>query len=222
MRTLQELIDTEDPGWPVVKGWIGEAKNKIEVLPCERKNADDALVESRLNTRSLMGAIVYETGGLLIENGWIRILGAGCERMKRSLPAWNKGKTFSEYGEIPPYMLMADDAVGGLFAINGGLLGDDKGKIYYFAPDTLAWEPLDIDYSQFLMFCFASDIGRFYSNLRWQGWENDIKQLSPDYAYTFYPYLWTKQGKDINTVSKKAIPVQELYDFNMEMKSTFD
>lgn len=221
MRTLEELINTEDPGWPVVKGWISQAANKVEVLPSERKFADEALINSQLNTRSLMGAIVYETGGILIENGWIRILGAGSERMKRSLPSWNRGKTFSEYGEIPPYMLIGDDAVGGLFAINGGFLGNDTGKIYYFAPDNLEWEKLNIDYSQFLMFCFGSDIGRFYSTLRWQGCEEDIKELAPDYAYIFYPYLWTKEGKDINTVSRNVAPMQEVYDFNMEMRSTF-
>ena len=34
----------------------------------------------------------------------------------------------------------------------------------------------------------------------------------------FFPMLWTKEGKDINSVSKKAIPVEEQYDFNMDMK----
>jgi hypothetical protein len=220
-KTLEELINTEDPGWPVIKEWIGQATNKVEILPCERKRADEALVNSQLNTRSLMGAIVYETGGILIDNGWIRILGSGNDRMKRSLPNWNKGKTIAEFGEIPPYMLIADDAVGGLFAINGGFFGQgDMGKIYYFAPDTLDWEPLDISYSQFLMFCFSSDLNRFYSNLRWQSWIEDLKTLEPDYAYIFYPYLWTKEGSDINTVTRSVAPMQKAYDFNMEMKST--
>ncbi|WP_255490641.1 DUF2625 family protein [Dysgonomonas sp. 511] len=31
-----------------------------------------------------MGAIVYETGGLLIDDGWIRVLGAGSDRMKQT------------------------------------------------------------------------------------------------------------------------------------------
>lgn len=222
MRTLGELINAQDPGWPVIKEWIGQATNRVEVLPCERKKADEALVNAQINTRSLMGAIVYETGGILIDGGWIRILGAGCDRMQRSLPEWNKGKTFSEYGEIPPYMLIADDAVGGLFAINGGFFGQDLGKIYYFAPDNLEWEALDIEYSQFLMFCFASNINRFYSNLRWKGWEEDIKALKPDYAYTFYPYLWTKEGEDINIATRSVAPIQEVYNFNMEMRSTLE
>lgn len=222
MFTLDELVNTEDPGWPVVKEWIDQATNKVEVLPCERIKAEEALVNAQVNTRSLMGAVIYETGGVLIDNGWIRILGAGSERMKRSLPGWNRGKTFSEYGQIPPYLLIADDAVGGLFAINGGFLGKDRGQIHYFAPDTLQWESLDIGYSQFLMFCFGSNIDRFYSTLRWKGWEEDIKLLDPDYGYIFYPYLWAKEGKDMNTISRRVVPMQEIYDFNIEMKSTLD
>lgn len=222
MRTLQELINNDEPGWSIVNEWIGLAKNKVEILPCNRKKAEEALVRTQVTTRSLMGAIVYETGGLLIDNGWIRILGGGGERMKRSLPEWNKGKTFNEYGEIPPYLLIADDAIGGFYALNGGFLGKDGGNIYYFAPDSLEWEPLNIGYSQFLLFCFETDLDQFYQNFRWNEWENDVKNLHPDYSYSFFPFLWAKEGKDINTVSRKVISVEEVYDFNMEMKNTIN
>jgi hypothetical protein len=40
-----------------------------------------------------MGAIIYETGGLLVDNGWIRILGSGHKKLDRNLPEWNKGKS---------------------------------------------------------------------------------------------------------------------------------
>lgn len=220
MRTLKDLLNIEDPAWGIVKEWINLAKNKVEILPCKRQDAEEALLNTQVTIRSMMGAIVYETGGLLIDKGWIRILGAGCEQLKRSLPEWNKGKTFGEYGEPAPYLLIADDAVGGFFAINGGYLGDDTGNIYYFAPDSLEWEALEITYSQFLLFCFDNNLNEFYSNLRWKGWEDDLSTLKPDYAFNFVPFLWTKEGSDINKVSRKVIPVREVYDFNMEMKST--
>lgn len=220
MRTLEELINTDEPGWPIVKEWISLAANKVEILPCDELCAETALINTQVTTRSLMGAIIYETGGLLIEGGWIRILGSGSERMKRSLPQWNKGKTFSEYGEPAPYLLVADDAVGGLFALNGGYLGADKGNMYYFYPDSLEWEPMEIGYSQFLLFCFESDLNHFYDNLRWNNWIKDTENLSPDYAYQFYPFLWTEEGKDINLVSRKPLSIEEVYNFNMEIKST--
>ena len=60
----------------------------------------------------------------------------------------------------------------------------------------------------------------FYEGLRWKGWEKDIAVLNPDYSYNFFPFLWTKEGKDINKITKKVIPVEEVYNFNMEMKNT--
>jgi hypothetical protein len=188
----------------------------VEILPCERLRAEKALVHTQVTTRSLMGAIVYETGGLLIDNGWIRILGSGCGRMKRTLPDWNKGKTFSEFGEPAPYLLAADDAIGGFYAINGGFFGKDVGNLYYFAPDMLKWIPMEMGYSRFLLFCFETDMDDFYPGLRWNNWQKDAIVLHPDYAYSFYPFLWTKEGGNIDTVQKKAIPAEEVYNFNME------
>lgn len=222
MRTVEELLNTTDSGWSVIKEWIDLAQNKVEILPCDRERATDALVKTQVTTRSLMGAIIYETGGLLIDNGWIRILGSGCDQMKRSLPDWNQGKTFSEFGEPAPYLLIADDAVGGFYAINGGYLGEDAGNVYYFAPDMLTWESLGIGYSQFLLFCFETNMNDFYETLRWEGWQKDLSDLKPDYTYSFYPFLWTKQGADINKVTRKVIPVEEVYNFNMEMKSSLE
>jgi hypothetical protein len=40
-----------------------------------------------------MGTIVYMIGGLLIDNGWIRITGSGNIKLTRSLPAWSKRRT---------------------------------------------------------------------------------------------------------------------------------
>ena len=33
-----------------------------------------------------------------------------------------------EFGETPTFLLIADDAIGGFFAINGGQFGKDAGK----------------------------------------------------------------------------------------------
>ena len=92
MRSVEELINMTEPGWSLVQQWIDSAKNKVEVLSCDTAKAKDALYKTQVTTRSPMGAIIYSTGGLLIDNGWIRILGSGNEKLKRSIPDWNKGK----------------------------------------------------------------------------------------------------------------------------------
>jgi hypothetical protein len=172
MRPVEELINKNDPGWTLVKDWIKSAKNKVEILPVDTTKAKDALYKTQVTTRSPMGAVVYMTGGLLIDNGWIRILGSGSEKLNRTLPDWNKGKSFKEFGDAPTFLLIADDAIGGFYLLNGGGLGKDLGKVYYFSPDDLEYEPLDITYTEFLQFCFNGDLDKFYKGNRWTTWRN--------------------------------------------------
>ena len=218
MRTLNELINKEDPSWTILKEWIDSAKNKVEVLPIDTNNANDALYKTQVTTRSPMGAIVYMTGGLLIDNGWIRILGSGNDKLKRTLPNWNKGKTFKEFGQAPAFLLIADDAMGGFFLLNGGGLGKDLGKVYYFSPDNLEFEPLDLTYSAFLNFCFNNNLDEFYKGYRWTNWRKEVTKLSGDSVFTFYPFLWTKEGKDINKVTRSIVPIDEQYGLNLDFR----
>ncbi|UOE51785.1 DUF2625 domain-containing protein [Mucilaginibacter sp. SMC90] len=215
MRTAEELT-SDTTAWPLLQQEIAGAKNKVEILKTIAGKNKEAIYQTQVTTHSYMGAVVYFTGGLLIDDGWIRILGSGNPKLNRSLPGWNKGKSFKEFGEKPNFLLIADDVVGGFFAINGGEFGQDLGQIYYLAPESLKWEALNITYLQFLNFCFAGDINKFYEDLRWKGWREEIRKLSPDQVFSFYPFLWTAEGKDINKVSRKIVPVQEQYDFSID------
>ena len=218
MRPLEQLIDTKDPGWPLVLDGIKHAKNKVEVLPCDTAKAKIALYQTQVTTRSTMGAVIYLTGGILIDDGWIRILGSGSPRLPRSMPEWNKGKSFAEYGDRPNFHLIADDVLGGFYAINGGELGKDPGKLYYLAPDTMEWEAMDMGYTQFLIFCFSGDLATYYKDYRWKGWKEETAALAGDQAFHIFPPLWSKEGKDITKDLRKAVPVEELYSYTMEMQ----
>jgi len=218
LRALDELINTSDPGWPLVKEWINSAKNKVEILSCDTSKAKEALFRTQVTTRSPMGAIIYSTGGLIIDNGWIRILGSGNSRLNRTLPEWNKGKTLKEYGEQPGFLLVADDAIGGFFALNGGQFGKDLGKVYYLSPDNLEWEPLDLSYTELLDFCFNGNLEEFYEDYRWNNWRDEVSKLDGNKVYNFFPPLWTKEGKDMNSNSRKQIPVEELYSLMLGMR----
>ncbi|MEZ0130552.1 DUF2625 domain-containing protein [Flavobacterium sp. LBUM151] len=218
MKKAEELIDKADPGWPIVENWIKSAKNKVEVLPADALKAKEALYKTQVTTRSPMGAIVYMTGGILVDDGWIRILGSGNSKFNRTLPDWNKGKSFNEFGEMPPFFLIADDAIGGFYFLNGGGLGTDTGKIYYLSPDSLEFEQLDVTYSEFLEFCFNNDLNKFYEGSRWKGWREEVSKLKGDEVFNFYPFLWTAEGSDINKNSRKIIPVQEQYSLNLDLR----
>jgi Protein of unknown function DUF2625 len=218
MRSVEELINKADPGWTLVEDWIKSAKNKVEILTADPVKAKEALYKIQVTTRSPMGAVVYMTGGLLIDNGWIRILGSGNAKLNRTLPDWNKGKTIKEFGGATPFLLIADDAIGGFFLLNGGGLGKDLGKIYYLSPDNLEYEPLDVTYTQFLQFCFNNDLNDFYKGQRWTKWKDEVQNLAGDKVYNFVPFLWTKEGKDINKNSRKVISVEEQYGFNLDAR----
>ena len=139
-------------------------------------------------------------------------------RNEPPLPDWNKGKSFKEFGQTAPFLLIADDAMGGFFLLNVGGLGNDLGKVYYFSPDNLEYEPLDLNYTDFLNFCFNNNLDEFYKGYRWTNWKEEISKLSGDKTYNFFPTLWTKEGKDINKVSRKAVPVEEQYNLNLDFR----
>jgi hypothetical protein len=218
IRTIDDLT-ADTSGWTALLDDIKTAKNKVEILPSS--NGKDALYQTQVTTHSYMGAVVYFTGGILVDDGWIRILGSGSPKLKRSLAGWNKGKSFNTLGEQPSFLLIADDADGGFFAINGGQFGKDMGQIYYLAPERLKWEALHIGYTDFLNLCWYGDLNQFYDGLRWKEWHNDLTKLKGDEAFSFYPFLWTVEGKDINKVSRKIVPIQEVYDFLMDSLKTY-
>ncbi|WP_257639968.1 DUF2625 domain-containing protein [Campylobacter concisus] len=63
-----------------------------------------------------MSALVYRYGGIVIDRGWLRLLGSGCEQMKRGIYSFNLGKSFSEVGQMPSYLLVANDILGKICA----------------------------------------------------------------------------------------------------------
>jgi hypothetical protein len=106
-RTLNELVNTEDPGIYQIREWVRNAVNDCELLPPSAQR-DQVLLQTQVTTRSTMGAIAYDTGGILVDGRWLRFLGSGHERITRTLPGWNEGRSKGFY-------LVADDAVGRIF-----------------------------------------------------------------------------------------------------------
>ena len=58
MRTLEELINKEEPAWDLIQEWLQEAINTYEVLPRDAKRAETELLNAQITTRSPMGAIL--------------------------------------------------------------------------------------------------------------------------------------------------------------------
>jgi hypothetical protein len=209
-QKLDELINKAEPAWPELQQLLKAAKNHVEVLPAKDPQRADALVAAQVTTRSPMGAIVYETGGLLVDHGWIRILGSGHEKLPRSLPQWNIEVGVAQNGERPPFVLIADDVVGGFYALDGGELGKE-GNVFYFPPDNLEWEDTETGYKDFLHFCLNGKLDKFYENHRWPGWKLEVSKLPGDQGIQIVPYLWN-EGPSIENRKHSQVPVKQLYN----------
>ncbi len=215
MRDLSELIDRNEPAWPLVQQWIAEASVLVEVLPADPAAGDAALYATQVTTRSPMGAIAHNAAGIFIDNGWLRVLGAGRHpRFQRSLPNWNETRSNRFY-------LVADDAIGGFFAINGGSLGEDIGNVYFYAPDSLRWEPCGFAYSQFLAWAMSEKLDEFYDSLRWDDWVSEVKQLSGDQVIGIYPFLWAR-GVPIKERHRGLVPVAEQWALQLDLQRQLD
>lgn len=217
MKTLDALINLKEPGWPLVQQWLSVAKNTpVEVLDTPSSRAKEVLLALQVTTRSPLGAIALQTGGLLIDSGWVRLFGGGCARMEGDLARWNGLGAQPLVQPFEGAMLVGCDVVGGFFALDGGALGDGKGAAWYLAPDTLEWEQLAPNYSSLVAFLLQGDLATFYGELRWPGWQAEVAALSPDRGLHFHPPLFA-EAEGVEARSRKAVPLPELLGLNLEM-----
>ena len=216
MRSLSELTATDDPAWPLVQQWVAAAPNAV-VLPVDHHKAEAALTKLQVTLRSPMGAVTYYTGGILVDHGWLRILGSGSERLTRSIPSWNAGRAPTDAAGHSAYLLVADDVLGGFFAINGGGLQGRPGNVFYLAPDSLEWEDMSMGYTDFLRWALSARVDQFYSDNRWPHWQDEVAKVPGDKALSVYPFLWAK-GPTIEHRSRRAVPVEEVYGVTMDAR----
>jgi len=165
-----------------------------------------------------MGAVAYETGGLLVDGGWVRVLGSGCEHLRGDLASWNG------LGEAPALparagmFIIAHDVLGGVFALSG-----ETRTVFYFVPDSLEWEDLERGYSDVVGgLLLQGDLESFYGSYRWPAWRDDVARLSGDQGFSIYPPLWTKEGKDVANQSRRPVPMLELFPAALDIKAQLE
>ncbi|GCE19059.1 DUF2625 domain-containing protein [Dictyobacter kobayashii] len=215
-RTIKELINTEDPGWPLVQEQIAAARNQVEILPAERARREAILLQLQVTTRSPMGAIAWETGGILIDHGWLRFLGSGHARMQGDLSSWNTVGALSEDYIINGGLLIAHDVVGGFFVLNGGAFPGKLGTVFYFAPDNLGWTATNKTYSELLQWALSGNLELFYQDVRWPDWQTEVSALSGDQGISFAPFIFTKEGS-VATSSRRPVPMYELWQLHLDL-----
>lgn len=119
-------------------------------------------------------------------------------------------------------MIIAHDAIGGFFALDGGGLGDARGEIFYFAPDSLNWEGLDMGYDEWLEAMMGSLFMDLYAENLWDGWQREAAALSLDEGLRIEPPLWTNASRPIEKTTRKAVPMLELWNWEQEARRSDD
>lgn len=209
-RETGAILDAYDfAGINVIADIGGGNGSKITAILPPSSERDAVLLEVQITTHSTMGAVAYETGGILVDDGWLRFLGSGHPKLTRTLPGRNRGRANGIY-------LIADDVVGGFFAMNGGAFDGDRGDIWYWAPDSLEWESLDLGYTDLLQWSLTKKLAEFYAALRWPTWKEVVAQLVGDRCFSFYPFLWTTEGS-VEGSDRRAIPVTEAFDLKVDL-----
>jgi hypothetical protein len=206
MRRLEELIDTNDPGWPIVEEWIAGARNPVRVLP---GGGGEVLVKLQVTTRSPMGAIVHHSGGLVIDD-WLRILGGGGPDMAGELASWN-GVGVKPLFSMAGAFVVALDVLGGVFAVV-----EQTRQVSYFAPDSLRWEKLEMGYSDFVYRMMHVDLDEFFAGLRWPGWREEVAKITLDEGIQVMPPLWTRESKT-EAQKRKPCPMKQLVAVGFEI-----
>jgi hypothetical protein len=216
-RSLEELINNVDPAWPLVQEEIRKARNHVEVLPADRKQGEAVLLHLQVSTRSPMGALALESGGLFIDHGWLRFLGSGCDRMRGNLYTWNTEGEILKDNVLKDALVIAHDAVGGFFALNGGAFPGKLGTAFYFSPDSLHWENTEKSYSDLLWWALSGDLNLFYKTMRWPGWEKDVSALSGDQGMSMYPFPFLDRNIPIAQRFRRPIPMYELWSLYLDL-----
>ena len=116
--------------------------------------------------------------------------------------------------------IVGQDIVGGLFAINIGKYQEGIKKVWYFAPDTLQWECMDMNYAEFIAWAIQGNTDEFYSSMRWKCWKEDCSKAEFDEMILLYPFLWSKECNLENAV-KKVVSSDELIRMNSEFAQKF-
>lgn len=197
--------------WDEVTVAIGASPYPVAVLPADPGRAEACLATLGISTRSWLGAVVAYSGGLLVDHGWLRVLGAGAGELVDVIEAMN----------ATGQLIVGFDVLGGQFSWVQPA-PEQTPTVHYFGPDSLEWTDLELGYGEWLNAMLAGAMTQFYETLRWPGWEAEVAALSLGQGIHTWPPPSTREGKDLAAASRAAVPMAELIGFHHETSRQLD
>ncbi len=176
-----------------------DATTSINMLPVAQNDVINLDGFITFNPESAFGTILMNTGGIIVDN-LVRVYGTG------DIDFYTRNSALKGFD----MMIVADDAVGGLFAMQ------PDGSLSYFAPDTLEWEEMDIDYYTFLSWlCDRERVHKFYENCMQEGFAELIKNIKINEGILYTPPLWTESEETKREMS--VVDIEEIYGLQLEL-----
>jgi hypothetical protein len=207
MSGVWQARRVEVDAWDEIAVAIDAAPYPVRVLPGDVKRAAECLAFLEITTRSWLGAVVARSGGLLVDHGWLRVLGSGHD----GLPDVGEEADRERGG-----LVVAHDVLGGHFAWIPAEPGV-RPTIHHYGADTVEWQDLEIGYADWLHAMLTGATTEFYASLRWPGWEAEVEAVPVDRGIHAYPPPFTVEGADLSAVSRAPVPWGELMAFNEMM-----
>jgi hypothetical protein len=108
-------------------GNLDEAGAGVHVLPVKRQMGMKVLFRLQVTARSPLGALALNCGGVVVDHGWLRLLGGGHGALA-DLASANRLDDPDQASAPSERLTVAYDVLGGEFAVDGGGLGVARGK----------------------------------------------------------------------------------------------
>jgi hypothetical protein len=206
VRSAAELLDVDDPAWPLLLEGFERAAVTVDVVDAPADARSAAIESLQVTGRSYLGALAGNCALLRVDHGWLRILGAG----GAGVGSVRETTDTLAGGDDAQYLIVALDVLGGRFAVNAGGLPGDAGELCYWGVDTLEWMPLGFGHSAFVDAALAGGLTDFYAPLRWDGWEDEVAAVRDDHGLSIFPFPFSVEGQDLGAASRRPAPMSEL------------
>ncbi|WKU43037.1 DUF2625 domain-containing protein [Streptomyces sp. VNUA116] len=232
MRDLSQLIDVDDPAWPLLRQELEASGVPTDLCPVDADQGRATLHQLQVTAKSYLGAFVLHCGGLVLDQGWLRVFGSPASGDPWGLPGLAHVNGFPPESD-PTWrpgagLVIAHDVLGGVFAVNGADPAEagrpgSPGEVVYFAPDSLRWEALGAGHSAWLSWILSGALDQFYEALRWPGWREEVQALRGTEGMSLYPPLWSAEGRNgLAATSRRPVPMAELLGIARDASRQFD
>ena len=140
--------------WNQLLDLFEKADRSIDIIEGNIPHGIDEIQEIGASPESVLGAVIVNACGIVFDK-WVFVIGQSSD--KYGILNFGEKMNYDSSG----LLVVATDIVGGIFALNMGRFPEDQGLVWYFAPDTLEWESLEMKYSQFIAILFLHAMIRF-------------------------------------------------------------